>query len=182
MALIEIYHVVADMYAVDPDWTAAEAIIEGQWVALETISSNVYAKRADGSTELVIGVAGDTMSTATAGTPYAAQVLVNPAGATRWTQNRVSDYFNETLASGLITVYTSGGKFATDQYAAVTFVAGTRLYVDANGDLTNVDAGNAQVVAICVAPIAMYPSGVPGTDIDGSMSLGNFVTFKLVDF
>ena len=181
MALIEIYHIVADYYDVDPDWTAADAIIEGQWVALETVSSVVYAKRADGTTETVIGVAGDTMSTATAGTPYAAQVLVNPAGATRWTQNRVSDYFNETLASGKITVYTAGGKFATDQYAAVTFAAGERLYVDASGDLTNVDAGNGQIVGTCVAPIAAYPSGVPGTDIDGSMTLGNFVTFTLVN-
>ena len=116
MALIEIYHVVADMYAVDPDWTSSEAIIEGQWVALETVSITVYAKRATGVSDVVIGVSADTMSTTQAGTPYAAQVLVNPAGQQRWTQNRVSDYFNETLASGRITVYTSGGKFATDRY------------------------------------------------------------------
>lgn len=177
MALIEIYHVVADMYAVDPDWTTA--INEGEWVALTTSGTSVYAQRADGSTDRVIGVAGDTMSNTTPGTPYAAQLVVNAAGATRWTQNRVSDFFNETLASGKITVYTGGGKFATDKFVgAGAFAAGTELYVSTAGLLTSVDAGNSQVVAVSVAAAAAYPSGVPGTDTtDGSLSLGDYLTF-----
>jgi hypothetical protein len=180
MALIEIYHTVADMYAVDPDWTDTEAIIEGQWVALESVSGNIYAKRADGRTERVIGVAGDTMSNTVSGTPFAASVVVNPAGATRQTENRVSDFFNETLASGKITVYHGAGKFATDMYATgVTFTVGQQCFVTAAGNLTNANAGTNQVVATCVAPPAAWPSGVPGTDVQGSISLGTYVTFVL---
>jgi hypothetical protein len=180
MALIEIYHVVADMYDVDPDWTNAEAIIEGQWVALESVSGSIYAKRADGTDERIIGIAGDTMSNTTSGTPYATAVLVNPAGNTRQTENRVSDMFNETLASGKITVYNAGGKFATDQVrSGVTFTVGQALYCDAAGNTTNADAGNAQIVGICVDPVSAYPSGVPGTDVEGSISLGNYLTILI---
>ena len=180
MALIEIYHTVADYYSVDPDWTAGEAIIEGQWVALETVSGNTYAKIADGATDRVIGVAGDTMSNTVSGTPYAASVVVNAAGATRQTENRVSDFFNETLASGRITVYQGAGKFATDQYATgVTFAVGEQCYADGSGDLTNANAGNGQVLGTCVGTPSAFPSGVPGTDISGSISLGTYVTFVL---
>ena len=181
MALIPVFHVIPDEYEVDPDWTNTEAIIAGQWVALETVSGSVYATRADGSTDRVIGVSGDTMSNTTAGTAYAADVVVNSAGGTRSTQNRVSDYFNETMASGKLTVYHSGGKFHTDQYSTtVTFAAGEALYADANGDLTNADAGNAQIIGTCTQGVHAEPSGVPGTDTtDGSLSLGNYVTFIL---
>jgi len=181
MALIEIQHVVADMYAVDPDWTAAEAIIEGQWVALEAVAGVTYAKRCDGDADTAIGVAGDTMSNITSGTPYAASVVVNAAGGTRQTENRVSDFFNETLASGKITVYHSGGTFATNQFDADTvFVVGDNCYVTSTGNLTNDISTTAQIVGLCVGPIAAFPSGVPGTDVTGSITLGNYVTFKML--
>jgi hypothetical protein len=51
-------------------------------------------------------------------------------------QNRVSDMFDETKASGKMTVYHSGGEFATDQFAANVSSAnpGDDLYA-ANGVL-----------------------------------------------
>jgi len=177
MALIEILHVCADMFEVDPDWTAVDAIIEGEWVSLQTVSGNVYAERADGVHE-VIGIAGDTMSDTTAGTPYAANVSVASNARQRSTQNRVSDYFNETLASGKITVYHSGGRFATDQLGNVTFAAGQPVYADANGNTTNV-ATAAGIVGIALGAAGAFPSGVPGTTIQGSMSLGTYLEFVM---
>jgi len=179
MALIEVLHVAADMHLVDPDW--ATDILEGMWVSLTTVSGTVYAQRGDGSADWICGIAGDTQSNTTAATPYSAAVTINSAGATRQTENRVSDFFNETIASGKITVYHAGGTFWTDQVrAGVTFAAGQQLYADANGRLTNADAGNGQVVADCTQGITAYPSGVPGTGTpDGSISLGNYVKIQL---
>jgi len=180
MALIEILHVCADMFEVDPDWTAADAIIEGEWVSLQTVSGNVYAERANGVHE-VIGIAGDTMSDTTAGTPYAANVGVSNNARQRSTQNRVTDYFNETLASGKITVYHGGGRFATDQLnAGVTFAAGQPIYADANGNTTNV-ASAAGVVGIALGAAGAFPSGVPGTAVLGHMSLGTYLQFIMRD-
>jgi len=179
MALIEVLHVAADMFLVDPDWT--NDILEGQWVSLTTVSGTVYAQRADGSADRIIGIAGDTQSNTTAATPYSAAVTINSAGATRQTENRVSDFFNETIASGKITVYHSGGTFWTDRLrAGVTFAAGQQIFVDANGNTTNANAGNGQVTGVCLQGITAYPSGVPGTDTpDGSISLGNYVKLRL---
>jgi len=93
MALIEVLHVAADMHLVDPDW--ATDILEGMWVSLTTVSGTVYAQRGDGSADWICGIAGDTQSNTTAATPYSAAVTINSAGATRQTENRVSDFFNE---------------------------------------------------------------------------------------
>lgn len=178
MALIEIQHVVASNFDVDPEWAGTADTMEGMFVSL---SSGAFAAVADGTTDRVIGVAGDTQSNDTAGTPYSDSLVINASGATRQTQNRVSDFYNETLASGKITVYHSGGVFATDQYetGASTADPGTALYVSANGKLVNADAGNGQIVATVVKAFGAADSGVPGVDVNGSISLGNFVTFKL---
>ena len=185
MALIEIYHVVADMYPVHD-----QTIREGMCVRLDAAGQVVPAI----ATGAVLGIAGDSTvvsaSNASKSTPYSAQLTIgaNADGtvrSTQWTQNRVSDAFNETLASGKMTVYNSGGKFATDQYdtAVLTYtpasgVAGD-LYSTAAGLLTNTDGGGYQV-GRCVAAPTAYPSGVPGTDTtDGSLSLGTFITFVL---
>jgi len=213
MALIPIYNVVADMYYVDPDWVDNDngPIIEGQWVMLTTITNAtgtgmpiedlydsffaVYATVATGAQDTrTIGVAGDTESNTTAGSAYAngtyvagaLGAVINSSGARRQLQPRVSDMYNETAASGKITVYHSGGKFATDQLEAgfttadTAALVGHELYVGATGKLQSTDAGNGQIVATLVGPLNAYPSGVPGTDtLDGSMSLGDFLVFKM---
>ena len=179
MALIEIYHVVADQLPVNQDFTTD--IIEGMCVDLQ----------ADGTVGIVdvagawvYGIAGDTQSNTTAGTPYTASLIMGAGGTmARSTENRVSDFFNETGASALLTVYTSGGKFATDQYAAARvgwLNSATLAYSSANGLLTDV-AGAGNVVGIIVSPVAAYPSGVPGADTaDNNISLGDYVVFKLL--
>lgn len=173
MALIEIYHVVADMFDVDPDWT--NAIVEG---TLVTLNANGLVAISN-ATDRVLGVAGDTLSNAQSGTPYAADVVVSGSGATRSTANRVSDMFNETLSSSLMTVYHGGGRFATDVFTAgLTFVPAQALYSDATGHVTNVNGGGNIIGSVAAAPAA-WPSGVPGTVVEQSMSLGNYLDFIL---
>ena len=176
MALIEIYHVVADQYPI----AASQTIREGMAVGL-----NIDGEaEASDDTAQIFGIAGDntvvSATNANKSTPYSANLTIGASGAsTKWTENRVSDAGNESNASGMMTVYTGGGKFATDQYADVTFVVGNALYSDANGQLTNVDGGGSIVGTVVAVPTA-YPSGVPGTTTaDGSLSLGTFLTFIL---
>ena len=184
MALIEIYHVVADYYKVDPDWSAD--VEEGRLARVVESGDEEYVALATATD--VLGVMGDTHSTTTGGTPYADDLVIgahgsvaNPTAKTRSTENRVSDMFNETLASGEMTVYHSGGKFATDQYdtgATNPYTAGAKLYSTAAGLLTSDGAGDV-VGKVVKAPKA-YPSGVPGADTeDGSLSLGTYLTFVL---
>jgi hypothetical protein len=175
MALIPIFQVVADEYYVDPNWTTD--ILAGNFVTL----SGGYAVRANGNTDSILGVAGDTQSTSSSVTPYATQLIINGAGQKRWTENRVSDFYNETGASGKITIYTSGGKFATDLYGTmVTTATANSLYVGTTGKLTSsTPGGTANVVAKLVAAPTAWPSGVPGTDVSGSTSLGTYITFVL---
>jgi hypothetical protein len=180
MALIEIQHVVADMYPVDPDWAGTPDLIEGQIVRLTTAG---YARPDASNNNDAIGIAGDTQSNDTAGTPYSASLIVNSAGATRQTSNRVSDFFNETLASGKMTVYNGGGRFATDQFEDLVSTAnpGAALYSSANALLTtNGTPGTDQLIGRVAAAVADYPSGVPGITVDGSTTLGEFVEFILL--
>jgi len=168
MALVELYHVVADIYDVD---SSAE-ITEGMVVMQNAAADIVVATGASGT--VALGLAGDNKINTGNSSGL-------PGAADGW-QNRVSDpNFYETRASGKITVYHSGGKFATDQYdSTLTFAIGDACYSDATGKLTNVASANAQVVGYCVAVPAAYPSGVPGTDINGDISLGTFMEIKLV--
>ncbi len=182
MALIEEYHVVADMYPVNPDTNPS--IIEGMHIMLDVDGFAVTAT--GGTATYSIGIAGDSTTEATGdsnNTPFQDSLVINAQGATRRTENRVSDMFNETLASSKITVYQGGGKFHTDQYVTTdTFVTGDPLYVSAAGLLTVTAATNTQVVGICTNVPRQYPSGVPGTDTaDGSISLGFYVTFQQVN-
>lgn len=186
MGLIEIYHVVADQIEVDPDF--ATDTVEGMVVGLTTSGTKtVAAPSSTGGTTNAYGLAGDTQSNTQAGTPYAADLVIgangpvtNPVARTRSTGNRVSDLFDETLASGLITVYTGGGKFATDQYdTTASYTVGAAVQVSATAGIVTSGGGGATLGVIVEAPKA-YPSGVPGTDTtDGSLSLGNYLTFKL---
>lgn len=184
MGLIEIYHVVADMIEVDPDF--ATDTVEGMVVGLTTSGTKtVVAPSSTGGVTNAYGIAGDTQSTSQAGTPYSANLIIgahgpvtNPTAKTGSTQNRVSDFFNESLASGLMTVYTGGGKFATDQYdTGATYTPGSAVTTTATAGILG--TGGVTVGIVVEAPKA-YPSGVPGTDTtDGSLSLGNYLTFKL---
>lgn len=174
MALIEVHHVVADQYTINTDTNPN--IIEGKVVALNSSGDLVVC-----NTSLApVGIAGDSTVTNTGHTPYAEDLVISSTGITRSTSNRVSDFFNEGGASGMVTVYHSGGKFHTDQYdTADTFTPGAALYSDANGLLSVVNAGSQIKVGTCVVPPRQYPSGVPGTDVNGSTTLGSYMTFIL---
>ena len=127
-----------------------------------------------GHGEVVIGVAGDTKSTSVSGLP------TTNASSMGAFVNRVSDTFDETKASGRMTVYQNGGVFATNEYEATGIVVNSPLYVSTNGKLTITPSLSAQIVAYCTVAPGPYESGVPGTDINGSMSLGNYLEFKMV--
>ena len=190
MALIPIYHVVADNYVVDP---GTAEIKEGMFVAINGANG---VRRVDATTGVgnVLGVAGDTKSTSES---------TMPGVGSGW-QNRVSDSFDETKASGKLTVYHSGGKFATDQFIATNMDAshlGQFLAVDATTGCLTLTGGGATKTASTVAQLTrqagLYPSGVPGTDLEnlaytdvnGDLALGangpggntnQYIEFKLL--
>jgi hypothetical protein len=136
MALIEVFHVVAAEWPINP--TATDDIPQGMLVGLD---GDGYVVRADtGSTGPTygtvrpLGLAGDSRSQGTTSyTPESGSALsrnpttslegalVTSAWGTgrRFTQNRVADNYNEVFASGKMTVYHSGGEFWTDQYELI---------------------------------------------------------------
>jgi hypothetical protein len=180
MALIPVQHVVADQYPTDPDWdfTVNGTIEAGQCVEL---GATGFVQLVDTAGDRVLGIAGDNLMNAGGGTPYAANLTIGAGGNRQTsTQNRVSDFFDETVASSLLTVYTGGGRFLTDQYSDLTYAANEQLYTDANGNISNVNAGAGVVVGVCVTVPGAYPSGVPGTDVSGSITLGNYIEFVLI--
>jgi hypothetical protein len=171
MALIEEYMVVADHFAVN---SAVTELIEGMFVKLN--GSGEVIKATGAALERAIGVAGDTKSTSQSGLP---STNASSMGAY---VNRVSDSFDETKASGRCTVYHSGGKFLSNQYEAApskTWACGLPLYVSGNSLLTTDASTSAQIVATCVQVPSAVESGVPGIDVRGSLTLGNYIEFKL---
>jgi len=180
MALIVEYHVIADMYTVGD-----AAISAGMLVSLNAAGQVVPTPLAAGI-NTVIGIAGDSaLAAAGQTTAYSAQVTLGSDGAnTRWTENRVSDFYDETVASNKITVYNGGGKFwvSTDLLdgAGAAFVIGDLVGISAAtvGEWARA-ATAGQESGICVAGPTSYPSGVPGTDVDGSITLGNYACFVL---
>jgi hypothetical protein len=54
------------------------------------------------------------------------------------------------------------------------------LYVDGTSVLTATPSASTQIVGYCVKAPGPYESGVPGTDVNGSLTLGNYMEFKLV--
>ena len=180
MALIPVQHVVADQFNIDPDWDfSTNGTIEaGQCVELSTTG---FIQLVDTAGDRVLGIAGDNLMNAGGGTPYSTNLVIGAGGnRTTSTQNRVSDFFDETVASALLTVYTGGGRFLSDQYADLSYTTNDPLYSDANGDISNASAGSAVVMGVCVTVPGAYPSGVPGTDVSGSITLGNYLEFILV--
>jgi len=169
MALIEKFHVVAAERAV----ATGESIKEGQIVSLNSsgevvLQSNTY--------KVAYGIAGDTKSTSASAMP----------GIYSGWQNRVSDYFDETKASAKMTVYHSGGEFATDQFANLGASTLMEPLYAVNGILESVDTQSTSViVARLVKAAGYYPSGVPGVDINGDQALkgdnsNTYIEVKLV--
>ncbi len=184
MALIVEYHVVADMYIV-----GATAIQAGMIVSLNAAGAVVPTPIGNDETA-VLGIAGDTFR-AGAGqtTAYSDQVVIgahayNAAANQNWTSNRVSDFYNETEASGKITVYHGGGKFWVSEDLldgdGAAFVVNDlvgRSAAVAGEWLRGATAG--QEAGIGVGASQNYPSGVPGIDVQQSITLGNFLPIVL---
>lgn len=179
MALIEVQHLIPTSFDVNPDHDAVNnPIIEGQFVALD---ANGYVTEANVTT-LAVGIAGDTLASDSGHTPFAADIVINSTGASRSTSNRVSDMFNETLGSGKMTVYISGGEFLTDQFDPApsgSWTPGANAYSTAGGLVSPDNPGSGRVVGTILGGPSAVESGVPGTDINGSITLGNFVRMKL---
>jgi hypothetical protein len=189
MALIEVYHTIASNFLVNSN---TSDIKEGMGVTLVASDAASTVKRKDSAAQVCIGIAGDSKASTGPNKPYGASVVVSGTGTVVATQNRVSDMFNETSASGKVTVYTGIGEFYTDQWDTSIptgqWNVGGPLYVNASGKLTPVVLGNQ--VGRLLASMSPYPSGVPGgfddpnslTDndsIDGSTSLGSFIHFMM---
>lgn len=163
MALIEVFHVVANEIPIDPN--ATPDIPQGSIVALGTDGNVTLCNT---STSVAVGIAGDSRSQGvTSYTPESGSALDRNPGASpltgalvmgsyqkpttpatytpavRFTQNHVADNYNEVLASGKMTVYMGGGVFWTDMYesysnagALITanYIPGTRLYWSDTGN------------------------------------------------
>jgi len=192
MALKEIYHTVASVLPIDAD---AGTIPAG---LLVTLDANFLVSLPNAAADMCVGVAGDTKRQAPGqNNPESANVVMGSyqtttSGATRWTQNRVADNYNEVLASSEMTVYHGAGEFWTDQYAsesttggALTWTGAAPLY-NTFGTNANVTAGSwttentGSYISGCLLgePQAL-PSGVPGTDVQGSISYGNYIHLRL---
>lgn len=148
MALIPKFFVIATEHPIAHD----EATIKmGQLVVMNAAGTvELYA-----GAGVILGVAGDTNSSTASSMP----------GIYEGWQNRVSDGFNETKASGLMTVYQNGGEFATDQFESDVHAAdvGAYLYASTNGNLQATPANTA--IAVLTKAPGPYPSGVPGVDV-----------------
>lgn len=190
MALIPVYHQFAGNFNVDPNttWQA----LAGSWVRLAELDRNTYVQPITVATQSTLGVLGDSRHSSASGSGYSADLIIGayplspPVGRVRPTQNRASDMFDETLSSGMATVYFGGGDFWTDQFETLTggnpinYSPGDDLYLSANGIITNVGTtGTNPRVGILIEDPKAYPSGVPGTDISGSLSLGTFLHFVM---
>lgn len=204
MALIEVFHVVASQLPINA--TDSDNIPQGLLVTVND-DGNVVMADGDLASRWPIGIAGDSRSTGV--TSYTAEsgsslsrnprtsltgaLVVGALGAQqRFTQNRVADNYNETLASGKMTVYHSGGEFWTDQYeiihsngtqvltytpAACLFASGAETAGGAaRGEPETAQRGRftpevsatvngvAPVVGWVLSLPTSYPSGVPGTE------------------
>lgn len=176
MALIVEYHVIADQYSV-----GSTAISAGMLVSLDA-SGSVIPTVTGTDASLVLGIAGDSALTSEGrSTAYSDQVYLGAGANTRWTENRVSDFYDETTASDKITVYHGGGKFwisseLFDASPAINGRVGNSGATDGEW-VTGATAG--QEVGLAVGASQAYQSGVPGTDVQGSITLGDFVPIVL---
>jgi len=177
MALIVEYHVNADMYAVGTSQIEAGMLVG--------FTNGLIVPTVANPDSQSIGIAGDSALTAEGQTTaYSAQLTIGANGAgSRWTENRVSDFYDETSASQKITVYNGGGKFwvsstlfdnnGASLAAGMLIGAGTVA-----GEWTDTAVTDDDVCALAVGVVQGYDSGVPGTDVTngsgGSMTLGDY--------
>lgn len=178
MALIPVYFTVAGMFPIDN--SSATAIDPGTCLTLVAdVNGDPQVRIADAD-DIVIGIAGDgyKLDSLTNPVNYAADIVINAQGDTTRSQDRINDLYKETLGSSLMTVYSGAGTFRTTTYVGSPDV-GTKLYSNSVGKLTITNAGGS-LVGHCVHAAKAYPSGVPGTDIEGSTSLGTYLTFNLL--
>jgi hypothetical protein len=180
MALIVEYHVVADMYPV-----GTTAITAGMIVSI-TAGLVVPANSSLDPDSEAIGIAGDSkLSAEGQTTAYSDQVRIGANnGTSRYTENRVSDFYDETLASQKITVYNGGGKFWISNGLfdndGASCVAGLLVGIGTvAGEWKDTASTDDDIIGLCVGASQAYPSGVPGTDVTGSITLGNFVPIVL---
>lgn len=156
--LIPYYHVIPAYYPV----ASSVTIKKGQVVALNP-SGQVILATGD---EAPLGLAGDVVGTLTAG---------------QFT-NRVSDFGDDTSASGQITVYTNGGQFFVDLLEcfedgeSYSVTNNTLLAVSSTADgklitapsdsaLFSTTAGKqlvARIVDDLAATLGALPTGIPG--------------------
>ena len=173
MALIVLQYEIADQYPVAS--TFASSVPAGTMVGINTDGTINLATKTN-----VLGIAGDSITASGPNSAYAADLVISPSGKQRYTQNRVSDYFDETSASAQMTVYVGPGKFATDQYTTTdNYTLGGAVYSTSVGKVTTDSSSSALKIGKAVAQPTAYPSGVPGTDVAGSMALGTFLTFVM---
>ena len=188
MAIIVEQHVVADMYPVSGNITAGMLVSFPVAGGTAVVKAPIIGTLGVGKN--AIGVAGDSaLAQEGQTTAYSAQVRLGAAGATqRYTENRVSDFYNETAASNKVTVYNGGGKFwiSTDLFdASAGIISGTRLGVSSAEageweDSVSATVADDDICAVAVGAAQAYPSGVPGTDTtDGSITLGNYIAMIL---
>ena len=178
MALIVEYHVIADMYPV-----SSTSITAGMIVSLNAAGQAIPATAGLDPGVQAVGIAGDSsLTTAGQTTAYSAQVVIGADGAgTRWTENRVSDFYDETVASQKITVYNGGGKFWISENlwdAAASVTPGLPVGVTTGGtpgEWEETTVTDDDICGLAVSVNTAYDSGVPGTDTtDGSITLGNY--------
>jgi hypothetical protein len=194
MSLIVLHHTVVDNFDVDPDQVvnSSTRILAGSLVGL---NSSGFVALASGSVA-PLGLAGDSISDEYKENAYSADLIVSRGrkvnssykAGKRYTSNRVSDMYNETLASGKMSVYTGSGRFATDQYVSTdNFTPGCKVYSNATGKFTTSTGQSSIVCGYCLTTPSEYSSGVPGIydstgDVgagEGSMSLGKFLQVQL---
>jgi hypothetical protein len=196
MALIVLQHTVVDNFDVDPEFevTSSNRILAGTLVGLDSSGFVALAGNNGSSGVQPLGIAGDSLSDEYKTTPYSAELIVGrgvKSGSSylapkRYTSNRVSDFFNETLSSGKMSVYTGSGRFATDQFVVTdpwSGASGAKVYSNASGKFTTSTGTSARAVGYILKEPSEYSSGVPGTDSptagEGSMSLGSFLQIQL---
>ena len=185
MALIVGFHTIATQLP-----TTATDITEGMAVELQAVSGSEskVIRKATSATN-TFGIAGDSAKSTGPNKPYGASLVVNSAGTTRATQNRVSDFYNETVGAGKMTVYTGIGEFYTDQYTG-SFTVGAAVYGDySTGKISSTSTNNGNKIGVCIDGPRAYPSGIPGVDdsgvygvtasVNGSLSLGTYLRFYM---
>ncbi len=183
MAIKEIYHTVASVLPIDTDTGTIPA---GRIV---TLDANFLVTLPAAAGDEPVGMAGDTQrQSPAANNPESASLITGSyqtaaSGATRWSQNRVADNYNETLASSEMTVYHGAGEFWTDEYSAavVTWGAAAALYntiAAPQGQWTTAAVSN-RISGLLLGDPQALESGVPGVAVRGSISFGNYIHLRL---